>query len=99
MKRIVVMTFFCGLFCAGLAISGHAAEGGELYARCVRCHGDRGDSPPHILKGQGADVLLEKLNGYAAGTYGGDRKHVMQNMVKNLSEADRQALAAHIDQF
>lgn len=99
MKRIAAIVLLSGLFCTGLAVSGYTADGGALFARCARCHGDRGDKPPHILKGQDASVLLEKLNGYAAGTFGGEKKNVMQNMVKGLSEEDRQALASHIARF
>lgn len=99
MKRIFAAVLLGGLFCAGLALSGRAADGGELYARCARCHGENGEKPPHVLKGQGASAVLGKLNGYAAGTYGGDRKTVMQNMVKTLSDTDRHILAAHIGTF
>ena len=98
-KRIIPAVLFCGLFLLGLASGSAAEDGSALFARCARCHGDNGDKQPHVLKGQTADAILGKLHGYAAGTYGGEKKSVMHNMTKNLSEADMQALAAHISKL
>lgn len=99
MKHHVAIVLACWLLSAGLTSLGAAADGGVLFSRCSRCHGDNGDKPPHILKGQSADALHAKLKGYAAGTYGGEKKHVMANMVKGLDGADMEALAAHITTF
>ena len=100
MKFFGGFVFFCGLlFVVGQATPGSAAQGGELFSRCARCHGDTGDKPPHILKGQGAEAILGKLQGYSAGTYGGDKKNVMANMVKGLSDDDKRELARHISEF
>lgn len=44
-------------------------------------------------------MLVEKLKGFAGGTYGGDRKDVMGKVVKGMSEADMEAVAKHIGTF
>lgn len=100
MKLFWGLAFFCGLFLVvGMAVPGSAAQGGELFGRCARCHGDTGDKPPHILKGQSAEAIFGKLQGYSAGTYGGDRKAVMHNMAKGLGDDDMRELAKHISEF
>ena len=75
-------------------------EPGPLYAeRCVRCHGDDGGNSPGDstpLREQSAGVIIEKLNGYKAGTYGGERKATMEGVAGNLSEMEIAALAGHI---
>lgn len=100
MKRHLWAVFFCGLFFMGLVSSGAAADGGELYSRCVRCHGEDGTKKAdHVLKGQKPDALVAKLKGYADGSYGGANKAVMQKVAAGLSEAEMQAVAAHIGTF
>ena len=42
---------------------------------------------------------MEKMNGYVAETYGGDKKKVMTNLLKPLSQDDMKALADHIAKF
>lgn len=102
MKFFGGFVVFCGLFFIvgmGLAAPGSVAEGGKLFARCARCHGDNGDKPPYILKGQNAETIFGKLKGYSAGTYGGDKKNVMANIVKGLNDDDMRQLAKHINEF
>ncbi len=100
MKRHLWAVFFCGLFFMGLVSSGTAADGGSLYSRCVRCHGEDGTKKAdHVLKGQKADVLVGKLKGYADGSFGGANKAVMQKVAKDMSQAEMEAVAAHIGTF
>ena len=95
MKRIITLFSFCALLVFGVAASGFSADGATLFKRCVSCHGADGSKPP-MVKGQTAAVLLEKMKGYAAGTFGGDRKAVMTNVVKGLSTEELQALADYM---
>lgn len=102
MKRVLCLLTLGVLGLAGaqaLAEESHL-EGGPLFAeRCARCHGDAGgDSPGGTtpLKDQDAGTIIEKLNGYKAGTYGGDRKSTMEGVAKNLSEMEIAALAGYI---
>lgn len=99
MYRYMMIAAVCGLFCMGMAAPGAAEDGGKLYARCVKCHGQTGNKPPKLLKGQQADVLFDKLTGYAAGTYGGPKKAIMTNMVKDLSTEELRILSTYISTF
>lgn len=99
MKLFVLAALCCGIFFAGTAGYASAADGEKIFSRCARCHGDTGDKAPHALKGQDPAVLVEKLKGFAGGTYGGDRKDVMGKVVKGMSEADMEAVAKHIGTF
>lgn len=99
MKIFLYAAFFCGLLTASAAGAASAAEGREIYGRCARCHGDTGDKSAHILKGQDKAELLRKLNGYAEGSYGGEKKAVMHNVAKKLSKEDKEAVVSHIETF
>lgn len=96
MKLFVLAALCCGIFSAGIAGDALAADGENLFRRCARCHGDTGDKAPHVLKGQNPAVLVEKLKGFAGGTYGGDKKDVMAKVAKGMSEAEMEAVARHI---
>ena len=102
MKRVLCLLTLGILGLAGaqaLAEESHL-EGGPLFAeRCARCHGDDGgNSPGGItpLKDQDTGSIIEKLNGYKAGTYGGERKSTMEGVAANLSEMEIAALAGYI---
>lgn len=76
-----------------------AADGAAIYKVCAGCHGadgskTTGGSTP--VKGQTADALFTKLKGYAAGTYGGEGKKVMENGAKKLSDADMKAVSDYM---
>lgn len=88
-----------GLFFAGLTASVAAADESQLYARCVRCHGEGGSKEPHVLKGQAPTAIVAKLKGYAEGTQGGSRKAVMTGVAKSLTDAEIEAVAKHIGTF
>ncbi len=99
MKRILVASSFCMALVFGLAAAGFSADAATLYKRCVSCHGPDGAKPPHVLKGQKAPDLLNKMKGYAAGTFGGSQKALMTNLMKPLSPEDMQALANYMAKF
>ncbi len=87
------------LFCLTLlfAVSmAFAATGKEMFeTTCASCHGAdgatlKGSAP---LKGQGGTAILNKLKGYADGSYGGEKKQIMMNLVKKLSPEQMKAVA------
>ena len=45
------------------------------------------------IKGQSAADLLKKLEGYKDGSFGAQRKLVMENVVKQLSDEQLKSLA------
>lgn len=102
MKRILsVLTLgILGLACAQALAEGNSAPGAQLFAdKCARCHGDDGgNSPNNItpLREQTAAAIIEKLDGYKAGTYGGSRKSTMEGLAKGLSAAEISAVAGYI---
>lgn len=78
--------------------AGAALDGQAIFARsCAGCHGDgaTGATGP-ALKGQSAAELMEKLNGYRDGNYGGGRKNVMEGVVKKHQPEELQAVGKYI---
>lgn len=103
MKRIVGLLSLMILGWAGAQAWAESAVGGaELFdSRCARCHGDDGGSSPGgitPLKEQAAAAIVQKLHGYQAGTYGGERKSTMEGVAGRLSEAEVLAVAEFIGQ-
>lgn len=96
MKRTLISLSLCMAAVFSLGAMGSSVDGAALFKRCASCHGADGSKPPRVLKGQKPADILEKLKGYAAGTFGGQQKTVMQNMVKGLSPEDMQALVEYI---
>ncbi len=99
MKRFLCICSVTLFIISGFAATVFSADAAALYQRCIGCHGADGAKPPHVLKGQKADVLLTKMKGYADGSFGGAQKAMMTNMVKNISPEDMKALADHIAKF
>ncbi len=102
MKRVIGLLSLVVLGWAGAqawAESG-AVDGAALFAStCARCHGDDGGKSPGgitPLKQQTAAVIVEKLHGYQAGTYGGARKSTMEGVVKGVPAEAILAVAEHI---
>lgn len=83
-----------------LAVPSIAADAESIYkASCAGCHGvdggkAAGASAP--IKGKSADAILKMLNGYADGTYGGDKKAIMVNIIKKHSPEELKGLSEYI---
>lgn len=98
MKKVfAVLTL---VLCFGVTAA-FAVDGAGLYkTRCAKCHRDGSESSKAgggvVLKGQSADEIEMKLNGYIDGSYGGKKKALMSRMVSKLSAEEIKALAAHI---
>ena len=66
---------------------------------CARCHGADGSGAPGgttPLREQTAAAITQKLEGYKAGTYGGERKEVMERVAGELSGEQIAALAGQV---
>ena len=96
-KCLILLSLAAFTFAASMAV---AADAAEMYkASCAGCHGADGSKAAGgsaALKGQKADAVLKMLEGYAAGTYGGSKKAVMENIAKKHSAEELKALSDHI---
>lgn len=103
-------TVFCNLIVAGLVVlashSAHAAgnptAGKEKFQACAECHGPTSQtnttpqSPVPKLGGQHAQYIVSSLEAYISG----DRQNaVMQDSAGQLSDQDKEDIAAYVGQF
>jgi len=83
------------LFASSILAAGDPVAGEGKSQPCVACHGPDGNSPAPqfpILAGQHPDYLVHALTAYQTG----ERKHpVMEQMAAQLSEQDKEDLAAY----
>ena len=85
------------VFAASMAI---AADGAEMFkSSCAGCHGadgskSAGGTAP--LKGQKSEDVVKMLKGYKDGSFGGDKKAIMENVVKKHSDDELKQLADYI---
>lgn len=85
------------MFAGSMALA--TSDGPTIYKSCAACHGADGSKATvgsHPLKGQSAQDILKKLEGYAAGTYGGGQKAMMENIVKKHTSEDLKTVADYI---
>ncbi|WP_305863066.1 c-type cytochrome [Helicobacter cholecystus] len=96
MKKFLIL----GL--ASVVVSGlFAADGVALYKKCATCHGPKADkkalnksNPINVMT---SDQIKTALEGYKAGTLNTHGQGKMMTMqVKNLSDADIDALSKYI---
>jgi len=77
-----------------------AADGKSLFNKCMGCHGANGEKKAlgksAVIKGWSEEKVIEALNGYKNGTYGGAMKGVMKGQVMALKDEDIKALATYI---
>lgn len=85
-----------------------AADGADIFKKCIACHGAKAERVAPGSKGNvtiaGMDKarLVEQLKGYAAGTAdNGGAKAIMYANMKNfkLTDADIDAVADYISQL
>ena len=99
---ILLVVLSCLVF-VGSVGAADMTGGEKLYKQSAGCHGKNGQTmalgTSAVLKGQAANMILEKLNGYADGTYGGSKKRIMTNIVKRMSEEDRVKVSEYISTF
>ncbi|QJB56721.1 c-type cytochrome [Pseudodesulfovibrio sp. zrk46] len=98
MKKVLFLlsAILCLSVTAALAV-----DGGALYEKkCAKCHNDGTHSSKAgggvVLKGQGAEMIHKKLEGYLDGSYGGAKKKTMARVLGKFSPEEIKAMADHI---
>ena len=75
----------------------------SIYSACASCHGTKGErkalNVSNLLQGQSKNEIIQKLNGYKDGTYGGAMSAVMSSQVALLSKDKIEALAEYISKL
>lgn len=92
MKKIVAL---CALGLASMLF----AEVPAVYKKCVTCHGADGKKvgvAPKAIAGLSKEEALNFLKGYKDKTIKTPKANTMYIQVKNLSDADMDALADYI---
>lgn len=94
MKKLLFISLVAGLF----TTQGLLAE--DLYKKCIACHGAQGEKvalgKSKIIKDMSKEDFIASMKGYQDGSYGGPMKAMMTGQVKNLTDADIEALADYI---
>ena len=74
-----------------------AVDATTLYATCGSCHGQKAEKSAlgksQVIAGWDKQRIIDSLNGYKNGTYGGVMKNIMTGQVNNKTEAEIDALA------
>ncbi len=101
MKRLFVCFAASAVLFAGTSLMAFAAgDAATLYKSCQGCHGAQAEKVPmgvgEAMKGQSAEDLLKKMHGYKDGTFGGNKKAIMVNILKRLDDEQMKTLADHI---
>ena len=101
MKTLTVNTMMKSLVIAG-AILGSTlmADGASIYKKCAACHGMSAEKAAlgksKVINAMSEKELVDAMNGYKDGTYGGAMKGLMKGQVAKLSAEDVNSLAAYI---
>ncbi|MFK5937823.1 MAG: c-type cytochrome [Sulfurimonas sp.] len=79
-----------------------SVDGSLVFKACSGCHGSQGErkamGKSQIIKGWEASKVVDVLNGYKVGTYGGAMKGIMKGQVSKLSDAQIRAVATYISE-
>ena len=74
-----------------------AIDATALFATCGSCHGQKAEKAAlgksQVIAGWDKQRIIDSLNGYKNGTYGGVMKNIMTGQVNNKTEAEIDALA------
>ena len=74
-----------------------ALDGTALYANCGSCHGQKAEKSAlgksQVIAGWDKQRIIDSLNGYKDGSYGGVMKNIMTGQVNTKTEAEIEALA------
>ncbi len=74
-----------------------AIDATTLYTTCASCHGQKGEKPAlgksQVIAGWDKQRIIDALNGYKDGTYGGIMKNIMTGQVNTKTDAEIEALA------
>ena len=97
MKKVLIV-FSAVMLLSSFGVAFADGDAANLFkTHCQGCHGADGGRVPACgiepIKGQSAADLLKKLEGYKDGSFGAQRKLVMENVVKQLSDEQLKSLA------
>ncbi len=80
-----------------------SANGEALFKACIGCHGAKAEKKAlgksQVIAGWDKQKVIDALNGYKNGTYGGAMKAIMTGQVANKSSDDIAALAGYISKL
>ena len=98
MKHVLACIAACLLFAAPALADDSAA----IYAKsCKGCHGADGSKVimgmTKPINAMSLEQVKAALDGYKSGTYGGDKKVIMERTVKPLSQEQLDGLAAYVE--
>ena len=75
-------------------------DGEALYKSCASCHGQKAEKEAlgksQVIAGWNKEKIIQALNGYKDGTYGGVMKNIMKGQVATKTDAEVDALATFI---
>lgn len=78
-------------------------NGKALFGACAGCHGLNGEKQAlgksQVIKGWGEQKIIDALNGYKDGSYGGAMKGIMKGQVVTKSPEEIKALASFISKL
>lgn len=101
---VYIMKKFSGILFAACAFTFSSpmvmADGAAVFQTCVECHGANAEKAAmgksKVIQGWPATQIVDAMNGYKAGTYGGPMKALMKVQVDKLDDASVQAVAEYI---
>ena len=101
-KLLIALTVIAAMLVGSVAFADDINPS-ALYKRCMGCHGKDGSTLAMgvglPLKGQSSEELVKKMKGYVDGSYGSNKKKIMVNIVKRLSDEQLKALGDYIASF
>lgn len=81
-------------------IQNKVVDAETLYKVCASCHGQKGEKEAlgksQIITGWDKNRVIEALNGYKNGSYGGAMKGIMKSHVESKTNEEIEALAVYI---
>jgi len=79
------------------------ADGAKLFTACSSCHGVKAEKKAlgksQVIAGWDSAKIVNALQGYKEGTYGGAMKAIMKGQAAKLSDAEMKALADYISKL
>lgn len=98
MKKISGILFAACVFTFSSSVV--QADGAAVFQTCIECHGANAENAAmgksKVIKGWPATQIVDAMNGYKAGTYGGPLKALMKVQVDKLDDASIQAVAEYV---
>jgi len=71
-----------------------------VFAKCTACHGQHAEkkalNKSQVIRGWSSEKIVNAINGFKDGTYGGSMKGVMKAQVSKLTDAEIKAVAKYI---